>query len=63
MPDEGQGADRWRVISRSEFGLTTVISEAICDFPALNGSSIRSLRSSSPLLLFSDYGGAHKGAR
>lgn len=63
MPNEGQGADRWRVISRPEFGLTTVISEAICDSPALNGSSIRSLRSSSPLLMLSDYGGAHKGAR
>ena len=63
MPHEGQRADLWRVISRPEFGLTTVISEAICDSPALNGSSIRSLRSSSTLLMFSDYGGAHKGAR
>jgi hypothetical protein len=63
VPDEGQEADRWPVISRPESGLTTIISEAICDSPALNGSSIRSLRNSSQLLMLSDYGGAHKGAR
>jgi hypothetical protein len=63
VPNQSQGAHRWRVISRPEFGLTAAISEAISDSPALNGSSIRSLRSSSPLLMFSDYSGAHKGAR
>jgi hypothetical protein len=63
VPKEGQDADRWRVISRPEFGLTTIISETICNSPALNGSSIRSLRNSSQLLMLSDYGGAHKGAR
>jgi hypothetical protein len=63
VASQGQRADRWRIISRPEFGLTTVISEAICDFPALNGFCMRSLRRSSSLLVFSDYGGAHKGAR
>jgi len=63
VADESQAADRWRVISRPELGLATVISEAICDSPALDESSIRSLRNSPLLLMFSDYGGAHKGAR
>ena len=63
MSNESQGTDLWRVLSRPEFGLTMVISEAITDAPALDRGCIRSLRNSSPLLMFSDYGGAHKGAR
>jgi len=53
---------RWRVIAQSTFGLTAAISDAIAG-SALIGNSIRWLRRSPSLFMFSDYGGAHKGAR
>lgn len=63
MPNESRETDRWRVISRPSFGLATLISDAISGSPTVFGNRIRWLRSSSTLLMFSDYGGAHKGAR
>jgi hypothetical protein len=63
VPNHRQGVNRWRVISRPEFGLAAAMSVAISGSPTLNENSIRSLRSSSPLLMFSDYSGSHKGAR
>jgi hypothetical protein len=56
-------ADGWRGISRPNFGLAAVISDVISRSQAVIGNGIRSLRRSSSLLMFSDYGGAHKGAR
>lgn len=55
-------ADRWRVIARPDFGLAAVISEAISGAMGI-GRSIRLLRRAPSLFMFSDYGGAHKGAR
>ena len=63
VPNESRETDRWRVISRPSFGLATLISDAISGSPTVFGNRIRWLRSSSTLLMFSDYGGAHKGAR
>lgn len=56
-------ASSWRVISRPDFGLAAVISDAISGSEAVIGNTIRSLRRPSSLLMFSDYGGAHKNAR
>ena len=63
MPNESRESGRWRVISRPSFGLAKLISEAISGSPTVFGNRIRWLRGSSTLLMFSDYSGAHKGAR
>ena len=63
MPNQRREADRWRAISQPDFGLAAVISDVISGSEAVIGNSIRSLRRSPSLLMFSDYGGAHKGAR
>jgi hypothetical protein len=53
----------WRTIDRPELGgLASVISEVIGAEPGME-NNIRSLRESPSLLMFSDYGGAHKSAR
>ena len=63
MQNHRREASGWRVITRPDFGLATVISDVISGSEAVMGNSIRSLRRSPSLFMFSDYGGAHKGAR
>jgi len=63
VPNQRREADSWRVISRPDLGLAAVISDAISGSEAVIGNSIRSLRGSPSLLMFSDYGGTHKSAR
>ena len=63
VPNQRREADKWRVISQPDFGLAAVISDAISGSEAVIENSIRSLRRSRTLLMFSDYGGEHKGAR
>lgn len=53
----------WRCISRSDLGLSDVISDSISSSRNITSDTIRSLRTSRSLLMFSDYGGTHKGAR
>ncbi len=57
------GVRAWRTLSRPEFGLADVISNQISSSGLVQESCLNSLRSASTLLMFSDYGGAHKGAR
>jgi hypothetical protein len=63
VPNQHRETGSWRRISRPDFGLATAISDAISGSADLTASSIRLLRDSPWLLIFSDYGGAHKGAR
>jgi hypothetical protein len=57
-----QEASGWQPISR-DLGLATAISDAISSAASVSGNSIRSLRRSPAFLMFSDYGGTHKGAQ
>lgn len=66
MTDSDTGAEHdweWRGLTASEFGLSAVISDCISASDASLRGCVRSLRASPALLIFSDYGGAHKGAR
>jgi hypothetical protein len=53
----------WRTLSRPELGLADVISNRISASSRIQEGCLRSLRSAASLLMFSDYGGAHKHAR
>lgn len=53
----------WRTLSRPELGLADVISNRISASSRIQEDCLRSLRSAASLLMFSDYGGAHKHAR
>lgn len=53
----------WRTLSRPELGLADVISSRMSASSRIPESCLRSLRSAPSLLMFSDYGGAHKHAR
>ena len=54
---------RWRNLSRPELGLADLISDHISSSRSITNNCLRSLQSAPTLLLFSDYGGAHKDAR
>jgi hypothetical protein len=53
----------WRTLSRPELGLADILSNHIAASSHVQEDCLRSLRSAPSLLMFSDYGGAHKHAR
>lgn len=53
----------WRSLSRPELGLADLISDHLYLSNLITSACLRSLQSDPTLLLFSDYGGSHKGAR
>lgn len=63
MPSQRRQANQWRTITRADFGISAKISDAISRSEAASESNIYSFRRSPWLFIFSDYGGAHKGAR
>ena len=56
-----KGGNHWRTLSGSEFGLSAAISDHLS--ASVGDDRIANLRSADSLLMFSDYGGAHKQAR
>lgn len=60
--EESMSSDGWRVVKRPDFELAALLSKAVATETAIE-NNIPSLRGSPTLLMFSDYGGAHKGAR
>lgn len=63
MRASGGDDGEWRRLSRPEFGLADVISETIAGSGRVHEDCLRELRCADTLLLFSDYGGAHKEAQ
>jgi hypothetical protein len=61
--DEGRSGYEWRPLSRPALGLADAISNSICVSNHVQDECLRALRSAPSLLMFSDYGGAHKQAR
>jgi hypothetical protein len=55
--------DRWRALGRAEYDLATAVSDRISEAGSSIEECVRSLRASPTLIMLSDYGGAHKGAR
>jgi hypothetical protein len=55
-------AGQWRRLSRPEFGLADIISDTIAESGHVHKNCLHELRGADTLLLFSDYGGAHKEA-
>lgn len=55
--------DTWRTLSRPDFGLSDVISDRISAAGPQLENCVSSLRVAPTLVMFSDYGGAHKDAR
>lgn len=63
MTGRGRNGCEWRTLSRPEFGLADAISNNISASGLVQEGCLRALRSAPSLLMFSDYGGAHKQAR
>lgn len=63
MPSQDRELYTWRRISRPDFGISSIISDSISGSRTLTADTIHSFRTSPTLLIFSDYGGEHKGAR
>jgi hypothetical protein len=63
MTERERNGCGWRTLSRPELGLADVISNNISASGHVQGGCLRALRSAPSLLMFSDYGGAHKQAR
>ena len=55
-------SDKWRAIAQAGFELPALISDAIATVTHV-ADNLPGLRTSPTLLMFSDYGGAHRGAR
>ncbi|WP_100521971.1 hypothetical protein [Mycobacteroides abscessus] len=62
-PDECPGDITWRRLDGPEPDLATEISNCIAESDLPLDNCLQALRQSLSLLMFSDYGGAHKGAR
>ncbi|GAA0478659.1 hypothetical protein Aca07nite_74710 [Actinoplanes capillaceus] len=63
MTASGGDGGKWRSLLRPDFGLADVISDTIARASHVHEDCIRELRGAESLLLFSDYGGAHKEAK
>jgi hypothetical protein len=53
----------WRKIERSDYGLSTALSEELSRSESASSTRIGAIRRAPTLLIFSDYGGSHKDAR
>lgn len=63
IPGESRRDDKWRELSGDEYGLAAAISGRISEAGSSIAQCVRAVRSSPALIMFSDYGGAHKDAR
>lgn len=63
MPADNLRDSNWRALGTAEYGLAAAISDRISEAGSSIEECVRSLQTSPVVMLFSDYGGAHKDAR